>query len=425
MTKSLVGGNGVESAFFENGTAMRYLPIASPRQTAPTTTEANAQTKLYAAGTFSLLSFYVDTNTFVSASSMLLRVAGASGTLTVSVAGGATGTYQDSTHSDAISSGDKICFAHNPGEAFKDFTCASIVCQFDGTSTTAGLFVSLDTLAGTTFNQGTASVTRYVPLAGDADNVQALHHATEAYAATEMKSDGTMSNMGIYISTNTSTNSMTQSWRTNGADGNQTITIGAASTGYIEDTTNSDVVAPGDTANYKTVSGAGTVNALTRVRCCTFISAGTGWDMRSKSMSAQTQSFSTSGSNYIHLLTGCGGFNDSKSQTEAQAQDKIPFAAYTHRLILEVVGNSSGSVSPVSRINGADANLTVTIGASATGKFEDTTHVDTIAANDLYCLKYGTTSSTTVSLQELGVTLDTVDPAGGPTGRPRRVSAFL
>jgi hypothetical protein len=420
MSKTLMGGAFQGQNFFDSSSlTIRYIALTGARTGTPTNTEARMQTAIDKAGTFSLLSFYVGTNTQVASSNFRLRVNAASVNQVVAVAGGATGTFQDSTHSDAVSAGDKVNFAHDPLESLKSFTVHSAVVAFEGSSSVASLWVAIDTASGTAFNGGTASVTRYLPMVGLGDNSNGFFVSAEANAATPIRAAGTFSRLGLFISTNTSTNGMTLTWRTTGVDGNQALSIGASATGYIEDTTHTDTVFSGDTVDAKGVSGAGTVNALVWAVCSTFTSAGTNWDTRARNTQVSTQGFSTAAVNYLHLIASA----PRKDTTEANVQDKCPFGAYADHLVLVVPTNSANSISPVSRINGSNGNLTVTIGGSATGTFEDTTHVDTLAANDLYCLKYGQTSSTTVCVQVAGVRMDTVNPSSPGAGRKRRVFA--
>jgi len=73
--------------------------------------------------------------------------------------------------------------------------------------------------------------------------------------------------------------------------------------------------------------------------------------------------------------------------TEADAQYKVETSAVIKNLFINVQGNSKASTQTFKdRINGVDGTLTISVGSTATGFFEDTTHSDTIALGDLVSL---------------------------------------
>jgi len=67
----------------------------------------------------------------------------------------------------------------------------------------------------------------------------------------------TYSNMYVNVSANTHSTSTVITFRINGANGNQTITIPASTTGYFEDAVNTDAVVVNDDVNFQIVRGTG------------------------------------------------------------------------------------------------------------------------------------------------------------------------
>lgn len=88
---------------------------------------------------------------------------------------------------------------------------------------------------------------------------------------------------------------------------------------------------------------------------------------------------------YIGILSGCSFSPGS----EALAQHNFRYPGKLTNLFVRSVTNTASGASTVkTRINGADGNLTVSIPATTTGKFEDTSNSDTIALNDLVCYQF-------------------------------------
>jgi hypothetical protein len=421
MSKTLLGGNSVVVSYNDT-TGARYFSFCTAIRTGtPSTIETAFAQKMVAAGTLSLMTLNVLTNAYTSTCNIKSRVNSADGAQVIAVGAGATGVFQDATHSDSLAAGDKINGTLTVPQFFANFTLGPIGVAFDGTSSVASLWHAKDAQGTTSFNAGTASVTRYLSLCGSGDNANGWFVTSETDAKTLVRAAGSFSILAAYIATNSSTNAMSVTFRVNGVDGNQALSIGASSTGYIEDTTHSDSVASGDDVNLKTVSGAGTVNAAVQFFGAGFTSSGTNWDMRAASTRLAASSWSAGSTNYHSLQGGIA-----PTTTEASAQIKVPFASYFDRLAIRVAAAAGTStVTMTLRVNGADGQGSVSITGSTTGTFEDTTHVDTIAANDLVNYKIPALGSNSFAPRFIGVRGDTANPGGAPSGRRRRVFALF
>src|SRR4030095_14852925 len=81
-----------------------------------------------------------------------------------------------------------------------------------------------------------------------------------------------------------------------------------------------------------------------------------------------------------------GGNNQRVTETEANI--KVRAAGTLKNLYCRLFINSVAATSTFTlRKNSADATQVLSIGSSATGEFEDTTHTDASAAGDLWCVK--------------------------------------
>lgn len=369
-------------------------------------TEALHTSAFDAAGTISLLTLIVSANTYSISKTVVLRINGADGNSSITVGAGVTGQFQDAINSDAIAAGDDVCLRLAPNFQLQAWTLQSVSCKFAATGATANVWAAAQFVTGETINHGNASTTRYIPLRGVGD-LNGFFNATESNARKKVKTAGTFSRLQTYLTTNSLTNNATIRFRTDGANGNQTLTILAGVTGLYEDTVNTDAVVVGNDVNASCTTGAGTVSGTMGSLSSAFTSGATGWDMRWAATRTASYSF-TVGANYLSFSG-----DRSTGTTEATLQTRLPRQCYAHKLVARITANSGGSGSTIAlRDDGADTALTLTIPVNTTGDFEDGSNVVSIAADSLvnYRLTAGVSS---IVPQYVGITLDTVDPEGG------------
>lgn len=211
-----------------------------------TSTEANTQFKVKAA--FTLQNFYtkITANTKVTTSTVGSRKNGGIGNLIVSVPALTTGVFEDLTHSDSLVSGDLINYYLTQGA---------------GATSISVLFLSAELASATNQNHcvaadqagaSAATGTGFFPIGGD------VGATTSTTAAQSSVSFGyTASNLECFISTNAAASPKVLSFQKNGVDGNQTISIPAGTTGYFEDTVNSDVVSATQELRYQLINAGG------------------------------------------------------------------------------------------------------------------------------------------------------------------------
>lgn len=223
----------------------------------------------------------------------------------------------------------------------------------------------------------TAGGTRYVYLGNGPDAVSS--NTTEAPVAIPYRTAGTFSKLGINVTTNDRTGAGTFKLRKNTADGNQTMSITATTTGFFQDTSNSDTIAAGDTVDGSITSGTGGT---------TFIANGWGALFAATTNTASRYVVSWGGAVLTDTqLIGIAGAR-STSATEASQIGRAFVTGTVRHWAARIASNSrDGTTTLASRVNAANGNGAVSITASSTGTFEDTSNSDTIAVTDEFCMR--------------------------------------
>lgn len=200
------------------------------------------------AGTLRNLYVYVNTNGRSSTTVIGTRKNGANGSQSVSVGASATGVFEDTSNSDSLSAGDTYALRCTVGTGTGNLVSTYVALDYETTSN-SGVIAALGSTVGFTVNQG---ATGYAICLGHADNA-----FTEAQARLNALVPSTLSDLNVYVDANSVSASSTVKLRKNGADGNQVVTIGAGSTGWFHDATNTDDVVATDEIAYQCAAGAG------------------------------------------------------------------------------------------------------------------------------------------------------------------------
>lgn len=331
-------------------------------------TETNRYNTLRAAGTFSNLYVRVSSNAAATNTTVRFRINVANGNQNLTIGAGATGEFEDTSNTDAVVAADEVAIQYVTGTTGAIFPTVTTA-VFNATSNTA---VVIGSTGGTIAS--TDSVTQFFSLGKNVANGD----PTEANAQSNIGTAGTLNNMFMLVSANGRTTTTTYGTRINGASGTLAISVGSGATGLFEDTTHSDSVAAGDLVGFyfTTSTGGGTltcqnlmVNLVTTNN--KFVQAGVG----NSSLAV------TAGSTVYTNFTG--GNIASATETDYRADANIDCSVTN--LWAYVSANATSSPSTLRfRVDGGNGNEVVTIGAGATGEFEDTTNRDTLApANEL------------------------------------------
>lgn len=206
--------------------------------------------------------------------------------------------------------------------------------------------------------------------------------STESDRKIKYRSAGVMSKLEVIVSANTiATSATTVRNRLNGANGNLSVSIGAGLTGSFTDASNTQTIAAGDDYNYQVIT-PNTSGSIT-VRCANTVFAATtntvGKYINRNAVRSATTPF-------YEVMAG----GSVTGTVEANAQVKAKTAGTAKNLFSNVVSNSSAATTTIRfRKNGGNGNMVISIGAAATGQFEDTSNTDSVAVDDL--INYVTT----------------------------------
>jgi hypothetical protein len=213
------------------------------------TAETSSKFVVRAPGTFQNFTALVTGTNATGSNVYATRKNGAAGAASVTVPASTTGTFEDTTHSDSLVSGDTFGFTNaatnNPiNNVFMWVSVAH-------TGTTSEIIGGNPSYTFSASNQ-------FSSLFYTENGVGVPVSTTET--GTPLTIDGTLTNMRANIFSNTMTSTFTVNFRKNAVSGNQLLTIAATTTGTFEDATHSDAFGTLDLLAYMGSGGtAGTI----------------------------------------------------------------------------------------------------------------------------------------------------------------------
>jgi len=209
-----------------------------------TQTEANTSTKARAVGTLSGFAVYLSSNGRSSDTPAYVRINTANGNQTVTLTASTTGLFQDTTNTDTLSDGDLWTWSTVNGTG-SGFPSGYATIQLDSSNTSNEIFSKRDQ------TRAASATVHYGSFAG-----QIIHdHTTEAEPKIQHGIAVDTSNLRCYVPTNTYSAAATLRMRKNGANGNQSVSITASTTGWFEDSVNTDSFGATDDMNWSIVGG--------------------------------------------------------------------------------------------------------------------------------------------------------------------------
>ena len=201
---------------------------------------------------------------------------------------------------------------------------------------------------------------------------------TEANAQHIERFNGTWSRIGIKVISNSRLTDGTLRSRKNGSNGNCSVTVTASTTGYFEDTTNSDSVTPGDTWGVALTNGSGT--AAISVEGIYAVYEATSAHRAHYTVEATSTSNPTNqatGTTYRTKGMGAIGINMSTTDSEESIAARAP-GTLTNFYIDVGTNAKTNDCTAGLRISNSAGNNVVSVTASTTGRFEDTSNSDSI-----------------------------------------------
>lgn len=261
-------------------------------------------------------------------------------------------------------------------------------------------------------NVSTAATTQFFPLCGEVvlEAAETTTVSGTANGQDVMRSPGTFSQLYIRLTANTCT-SLTFTFRKNAGNGNQTISVPSSSGAVaVLDSTHIDTVAAGDKVDIQSVPSSTGTFTQTLVGLC-FDSSGGNTVSRIGSHGA-SNGLTTAASFFV-----AGGNIQTNYTTEADQKQTQEIAGTFKNLGINIsanASNASNSATFISRLNGANGALTISLtrGSSTFGWQEDTSHSDSVSAGNQYCLELPTSTLSTGSMSACGWAVDFITTNG-------------
>ena len=243
--------------------------------------------------------------------------------------------------------------------------------------------------------------TFFVQIAGCNQSPQTV----EAQAELLCRAAATFKNLVANVQSNSNTISTPFTFRKNGADTSLTVSAGASTTGIFADNSDTVSFSSGDRFCLKIIGGtsgdggAGANVNVALLGTSTTTSYHTAFSGGVSNFAAgETDYYSFAGGTYIPFTT------------IAWYQQQITEPGTAHHLRMYVSANSQNASVTVSfTIGGTAGNQTFSVGAAATGAFEDTTHTDALVANNLMALSVVTTGTGTITWTTNSIAIDNTD----------------
>lgn len=397
--------------YVHNSATTYFHPLCGDAE--PVTVEAEAEFIARTAWTLSDMFISVGSNTITASTAIRSRVAGANGNLSVTVPASTNGEFEDTTNTDSISSGNAVNWQlviGSTGTSLGILTARALV--EDASGDVAPYCV------GTGGFGMQRSVTRYQPLNGES-----LFEPQPLEAEFKHQVAFTSSDLRVYVSSNAVSDPITCTAFPDGLVGNQIITIPADTAGAFVDTTNTDSVPADRFMQWEWIAGMG---AHDDGQCIVETTESHSDSPTRASIAWGQQRGATAGA--IEQSVIAGGLRI-LSQPETSIDVSLGLAYDADNFYTHINANSAdASTVVVLRVNGADGNLTVTIGSSATGDFQDTTNADALLATDKVNMQWDATAVTsgqaTTTLHGLELTETPVVAEGPEVIHFRSLMAF-
>lgn len=313
----------------------------------------------------------------------------ANGAQSVSVTG--TGLLEDTTNSDSYANGDTGCIQFEP--ATTGAYSPSIVSVILESTANAPVLMQVTTGQAVTLN-----ATHYPQIMGGLGKA-----VTEADAQYIARMDGTLSKLRAYNGTALDA-TLTIKVRKNGADGNQAVSWSASTTGAATDSSNTDSFVIGDLLNYQwTNASLGTNGNVNEIQ--TDLNTSSTWlGIVANTLPTQAEP--------LTRYYAWNGFLVATA-TEADVQLKVRSRPIARNLFVRIPTNGITAATTFTlRKNTADTALTVSVGSSATGTFEDTTDTVPLVETDVINMAVVTPSvsgTPTIAIAMIMMQLDQQD----------------
>lgn len=371
------------------------------------TNEVEARIKLHNSFTVKNLFFSVTLNNIPAASTVVSRINGVNGNLTITVPAGTTGTFEDTVNSDSVVADDYYnlrCVTGAGGIQMQYWKAGvTLDCTTD----------HINCLSAFSYFLMIQNQTRYGHVSGNFSREK----TTEWHVHETVNHDATWDKLVLYVVTNAGNAAATFTNRINSGNGSMSISITALTTGEFTDIVNSDAVTAGNEVNYKCVTGAAGGGNLIIQSATSRLTTSGPYDQILGSFYDYDLN---DGVTYYVLVHGQFFYFAAPAEASAQIPIRgLVGTVYERNLFVNIYDNDLNSATTVTtRINAGDAGLTLSIPATTTGLFEDTSVGDTLTNGDDYCVEFVCGGvANTIEVNGVSVTFEeaAAAPAAAPT----------
>jgi hypothetical protein len=337
-----------------------FVPFGVSTMDLSVGTEALVRTPIRKDGVCSMLFVNVRVSS-ASACTVNFRKNGSNGNQSITLGSNATGFFQDTTNTDTINSGD-LCaiFVNRTGTN----TIGSIGAMFEPDDNSS--YLQLVTM-------GTANATANQTSRLGVTGRTGVSNTAQRFFITD---NCTAKNLSVYVSVNTRPNDTTLELEVNLSPSALAITVGAAQTGLLEETTASVSLVDGDFLAWLRTTGAGAGDFTT-----TSIGLGVEYQNQKYSIPAQTSANTISVDGTFIPLYGiiASGITTNEDRIGVPMPANCKVKNFKSRVNTNA---SSGDTSLTIRKNQSNTSLSFIIPATSTGTFEDTTNEESFIEND-------------------------------------------
>lgn len=238
--------------------------------------------------------------------------------------------------------------------------------------------------------------------------------SVEAEIEVTARVPGVFSKLSILVFSNSKTTDSFLRFRKNGGNGNQAVTIPASTTGWFEDSSNTDSVSSGDTFCMALTHGV-SGSAFTVGACLVTFAANSGDAVTflGHSRTNVTEPFAVTAQAGSSTRCSFTGYWPANTNTATFNNSRINSPGTIGNMQCYVRTNARTQPSTLqSRKNDADGNMLITIPATTTGLFEDTSNTDSLDGDDSMGFELTTTTgagSEALNVSRVGYTFTSTD----------------
>ena len=367
---AILHANSNTFAFAAN-TTRYFIPGSDNNQNSAV--ESANQVLMRTAGLINYLYFRTDANTITATTTFTSRIASGAGNLSISIGASTTGEFEDTTNTDSIAAGQTFGYQMIAGATGTSMTLRYLSHVFTASTDTVKKYSQK-----VNFTLSTGAVTGYIAFQG----VPGSPGATESSYQMKARGHGQFQNGLVRISANTESVAVIFNTRINSVDGTLSVSCTASTTGAFEDTTHTDTVKATDLVNWAVNKAASTGSMTLDTVAVEFLSTGStalaagGYFYMLAINTVTTSAQAVNSTAYWQME---GALSSNTTEATKQLKARLPFTASNGFVRLSLNTVTAASTFTL-RLTAVDSTLVVSMTASTTGIFEDTTHTVAVAA---------------------------------------------